>query len=485
MLSNPFEGTSTFYNKTSGALLALLLLSGCASFAPSPGAPEWPVGVEQCRELLLAQPGDGDAMTPAAGHRPAAQPYFALDSLHAHFAVDTLDHAAFSEWKAGVVSHSWEELAAHQTRSHGEPMVSSRGCLVQLAQATPQEYWADYAREARDQDLYRDWQRWAGLYPLASPVVTWRIRSAQADWRNEYGGPFDGDGVIYRPTEAHDTTPDHAQIAEWMAAAYADNPLGLPRLGAEQLSVLQALHAPELKVLQGSEADRLGGVTAADGEARFSESSALAYLDHGFARYDDRYLLQLSYTFWFRERPRPHALDIYGGPWNGITWRVTLDESGQPLLFDAIHNCGCYHQVWKPDRHLVRTDIGREEPLFLPLDWTGRPRLTLLPGTHYVRRVVSAERDPEDVVTERQTYAFRPYDDLLALPDEAGEYRAVSLFDDDGLIRDSARLERFVLWPFGVQSPGAMRRNGTHAIAFVGKRQFDDPLLFEQLLEPN
>lgn len=466
-------------------MLGLLVLSGCASFAPSPSAPDLPAGVEQCREQLLAQPGDGDAMTPAAGYRPAAQPYFALNQLQAHFEVSDLDQAAFSEWKAGVVMHSWEELAAHQTRTLGEPMASSRGCLVQLAQATPQEDWADYAREARDQDLYRDWQRWAGLYPLVSPVVTWRIRSAQADWRSEYGGPFEGDGVIYRPTEADEAEPDSARIAEWMAAAYADNPLGLPRLTSEQLSALQALHAPELKILQASEADRLGMVTAANGETRFSESAAVAYLDHGYTQYDDRYLLQLSYTFWLRERPKSQALDIYGGPWNGITWRVTLDETGQPLLYDNMHNCGCYHQVWKPDDHLVRTDIGREEPLFLSLDWSGRPRLTLLPGTHYVRRVVSAERAPEDVITDTQVYESRPYSALLTLQDEDQQHPAVSLFDEDGMLTDSARLERFVLWPSGVRSPGAMRRNGTHAIAFVGKRQFDDPLLFEQLLEPN
>lgn len=46
----------------------------------------------------------------------------------------------------------------------------------------------------------------------------------------------------------------------------------------------------------------------------------------------------------------------------------------------------------------------------------------------------------------------------------------------------SADLKRFVLWPFGVKSPGALRRNGAHTIAFVGKRHFSGPDLFEAVL---
>jgi hypothetical protein len=46
----------------------------------------------------------------------------------------------------------------------------------------------------------------------------------------------------------------------------------------------------------------------------------------------------------------------------------------------------------------------------------------------------------------------------------------------------SERAERFLLWPYGVASPGAMRQWGTHAIAFIGRRHFDYPFLLENLL---
>jgi hypothetical protein len=35
----------------------------------------------------------------------------------------------------------------------------------------------------------------------------------------------------------------------------------------------------------------------------------------------------------------------------------------------------------------------------------------------------------------------------------------------------------------GIRSPGAMRQWGRHAVAFVGRRHFDDPRLIEALFE--
>jgi hypothetical protein len=66
------------------------------------------------------------------------------------------------------------------------------------------------------------------------------------------------------------------------------------------------------------------------------------------------------------------------------------------------------------------------------------------------------------------------------LPLPGGGHR--SAFESDGLIPSTRRPERFLLWPLGVSSPGAMRQWGTHAIAFIGKRHFDDPDLLDSLL---
>ncbi len=49
-----------------------------------------------------------------------------------------------------------------------------------------------------------------------------------------------------------------------------------------------------------------------------------------------------------------------------------------------------------------------------------------------------------------------------------------------GIVPHSERLERFTLWPLGIESPGAMRQWGTHATAFVGEAHFDEPFLIDE-----
>jgi hypothetical protein len=54
-----------------------------------------------------------------------------------------------------------------------------------------------------------------------------------------------------------------------------------------------------------------------------------------------------------------------------------------------------------------------------------------------------------------------------------------SAFGPDGLVPGSERTERFLFWPMGIASAGAMRQWGHHATAFVGRRHFDDADLIE------
>ena len=69
-------------------------------------------------------------------------------------------------------------------------------------------------------------------------------------------------------------------------------------------------------------------------------------------------------------------------------------------------------------------------------------------------------------------YRLVELDELRRLPHPAGRR---SLYGSDGLVPGSQRLERWILWPSGVVSPGAMRQWGRHASAFVGEAHFDDP----------
>jgi hypothetical protein len=55
-----------------------------------------------------------------------------------------------------------------------------------------------------------------------------------------------------------------------------------------------------------------------------------------------------------------------------------------------------------------------------------------------------------------------------------------SLYGPDGLVPGTQRGERWLFWPMGIASAGAMRQWGHHATAFVGQRHFDDPDLLDR-----
>jgi hypothetical protein len=96
--------------------------------------------------------------------------------------------------------------------------------------------------------------------------------------------------------------------------------------------------------------------------------------------------------------------------------------------------------------------------------------------THYVQHLYPSARRSQP---EAETYSLVDYGELQSLPDSSGGRK--SMFSPDSLAPGSERLERFILWPTGVVSPGAMRQWGRHAVAFVGERHFDDPFSMDNM----
>jgi hypothetical protein len=130
----------------------------------------------------------------------------------------------------------------------------------------------------------------------------------------------------------------------------------------------------------------------------------------------------------------------------------------------------------------VRQRVGFEEPILVPQSLArdqSRKVLHIASTSHYIQRVYAANSDTTAAHSE-VVYQFRDYDVLRALPVDKG-FR--SLFGPDGIVPHTERRERCLLWPTGVQSPGAMRQWGRHAVAFVGERHFDDPDLIERYFE--
>jgi hypothetical protein len=162
---------------------------------------------------------------------------------------------------------------------------------------------------------------------------------------------------------------------------------------------------------------------------------------------------------------------------------VTLDENGEPLLYDSIHACGCYHLFFPTAAVAARPqprtlDEGPFSPQAAPALAPGeRISLRVASRTHYLQRV-SARAGPEPAASR---YALRDERDLLVLPWPAGGTR--SAYDAAGFVPGTERAERWLFWPMGIASAGQMRQWGRHATAFVGRRHFDDARLLDRYFE--
>src|SRR5690606_5095330 len=98
--------------------------------------------------------------------------------------------------------------------------------------------------------------------------------------------------------------------------------------------------------------------------------------------------------------------------------------------------------------------LGTDQPVFYPrpVANAARERISLLlePDSHNLVRVT-----PFEAQGEQHYYRQFDADRLRALADRQGGYG--SLFDQRGLVPASKRRERFLLWPLGIPSAGAMR----------------------------
>jgi len=207
----------------------------------------------------------------------------------------------------------------------------------------------------------------------------------------------------------------------------------------------------------------------------------LAYTSEG-----GRQLVQLIYTVWFTERPARSTFDIYAGRLDGVTIRLTLNERGQPAVVDSIHPCGCYHQFFHTVHAKPLPKPGRlsssEEWRFMPTTELAIPvqteltrlTVTMTSGEHYLHRVAFKPPVGRQGTTAKVIPAAVLPEGVLTSLALGSRQERRSLYGSDGIVPGTERSERWLLWPMGIKSAGAMRQSGTQATAFVGRRHFDD-----------
>jgi hypothetical protein len=319
-------------------------------------------------------------------------------------------------------------------------------------------------------DSYVRWQRVLGVYPLASLAATPSLHRYQRDMSDRFRRPARLPLHHYLPEPFRGNVPTPAQLPP--------NAFDMPVPRGATRDALLAHHAPVLSIADPKELNRPGTVYLDGGTPAVDPTAPVAYQWISWTRYRGHNLLQLNYQFWFSRRPAKGRFDIYAGELDGVIWRVTLKPDGNVLFYDSIHSCGCYHKVFPVSRGLYPATGGGDRPIFYPElaanSASDRISLLLEPDTHYLVRVLPFQ--PEG---ELHRYQLLPADQLRQLADRQGGVG--SLYNRRGLVPASRRPERFLLWPLGVRSAGAMRQPGQHAVAFVGRRHFDDPRLAEDI----
>jgi hypothetical protein len=462
--------------------LAAAAGAGCVS-APVAVAPP----SEPCAELLAAVDARVDAagVRDGGGRRIPGFPHLRVSRFLAALEPEP-GGAAFAAWVAHL-----RDLDAAARRAELANLGMAEGerlrveACADAAAAKPLDEEAARAllASARVPDDYAGWQRVVGLYPLTSLGLLAGVEQLRREIEADFATPGEALPVRGRlvrfvppPASVGDAVPEPPPGGRLPRDA-----LGVPRPGAATLERLFLAHAPVFEVDVVRPDDRVGSVEL-DGidmpRVDPARPVVYRYLDH--ALLDGEVLLQLVYVAWFRSRPLTGALDILGGHLDGLVWRVTLDDDGRVLAYDSIHPCGCYHLVFPGERLRPRPPPRRyEEPLLSPRrvpPGDGRTVLSVAERTHFIRQLRSESAPRGGVV-----YRFASYDSLRSLPLPSGGRR--SLFASDGLVPGTERRERWILWVAGIRSPGAMRQAGRHAIAFVGRRHFDDPHLLARYYE--
>lgn len=440
--------------------------------------------------------GDADARIDAAGVRDAEDsrvagfPYLRSNRFLASFrnggAADS------SEWRAWV-SHMRDadlrargvELRALTPATVEEALAVARRCgdLLSGNDLADPATIAALRERVQVPDAYLDWQRVVGLYaltsiPFASGVAQWHAEAQAMFTQARSGVPSPHPTERYGPADS--ARYARAEVAALLARAERQ-PLGIPSWSDAEQAKLLATHAPVFEVATSGTFDRPGALVWRGAESPDVDvNRPVVYQRIAFTRYGGRTLVQLVYTMWFGERPADHAFDMLAGKLDGLVWRVTLAPDGEPVLFDTMHPCGCFH-MFLPTAAAAALPAPdpAEEWAFVPaaMPWVSDGERVLLRLTARSHYLIDARVLPAGSPVSR-TYDLIDEQVLRSLPLPGGGMR--SIYDADGLVPGTERPERMLFWPMGIPSAGAMRQWGSHATAFVGRRHFDDADLIER-----
>ena len=480
------------------AALFVLLLTGCA-IVPQP-TKSFRLGetdaLGSCADFFASMDqhaSEAQVLDPGA-FRVEGYPYLRVNRFLASFREEARDKTSFTAWVDRMQTLDQEarqiEIANLPRAAGSSPAssndqgglnarVASCGDLLKEADFQDSGRQAALRKRVNVPDEYLSLWRVLGIYPVTSLFVSHGVSNWHAEARRTFSTepPVGWRTTRYVPKTSSDL-PDASQIVTQAGR----DALGIPNYSPAAREALFRIYAPVWEIQTEAEYDHIGApFWTAKNELAVNTQKPLTYTLLSFTRFGKQVLTQLNYIIWFPSRPKVNALDIYGGELDGVNYRVTLDKNGEPLLYETIHNCGCYYEAYPTRRVNVREKIEYAEPPLILKTPALTPLRELMvvameTRTHYVQHLYPL---PRQLQFEMVVYPLVDYNELRSLPDSEGGRK--SMFGEDSLAPGSERLERLILWPTGVVSPGAMRQWGRHPVAFVGERHFDDPFAMEKM----
>ena len=436
-------------------LMSLLLLAAASAHAQAPDDAEGTARLQtflaQCRDKY----NKNDARIDASGRRDAGYyrvpgfPYLRSDRLMVSFESLIGDREAFEDWTLQLRDNdAWSREVEFTNMGlrrdeRAQLLVDLRLCAVWLTNT-------ELADEATLKRLVQA-MRVPGEPPLP------QAERARAAWRahvqEEFSAPL--------------AAPEHAVL--WQARPPADprevpmgfsgalhDHLGRAGLLVGEWPVLAARYAPQFLIDAHGDYDTPGTAAWRRKAPGVDAAKPAVYYLPAYARVGQRVLVQLNYFAWFSGRGAGDA------HMDGLIWRVTLDEDGQPMMYDTIHASG-YDQLWFPRRRAAaRTDAA--DPALAPQAAIPESELVvrLRSGTHDVLRLLPPGQSAS---AQTRAYELRPYEDLLTLDLPGGKTR--SLFDPKGNVPGSAGLRQW----------------GRHPVTPLAQHYFDDPGLMGELFD--
>src|ERR1035437_6107178 len=454
---------------------------------------------KECVDWLrkLDETIDQAGVRDAEAYRVPGFPYLRVNRFLASFRQQASnDPVVFSAWQKrrralDERSRSYEisnlpqsQFAALEVNSRREATSRTNQCANSLAtlDAASASQKRMLIERAHVPDDYDELKRTVGVYP----VVSMAFFEFAKKWQREASDMFQqtAAGTVEQKNIIRYRSPDNAAPAQRIALILSNaktDALGIPQIGDRERETLFATFAPVFEIDTNGDYDRLGPLRWGAGETpEVDVSRPTVYRRLAFTRYAGRTLLQLVYLIWFTERQQNSSLDPLSGKLDGIAFRVTLNQSGRPLVYDSIHLCGCYHMFFPtpsvspippPDPNVEWAFVPRTLPV---IEAPQRVVVRMTTRSHYLVDV------HPDTGGDGTNYAMANDSELRTIPTAEGTRSA---FGPTGIVPGTDRGERLVTWPLGIASAGAMREWGRHATALVGRRQFDDADLIERRFE--